>query len=846
MTACVNKKKSGVVSKVVTASLVGALTLGGVSLAAVPTVALAEDGATEQATAKDAFDGATVVLNGKLSNKAYHFAYTGNVIKPVVASVTPKGGSSIDVNDSKNIDKYKVYFVAADADGKATDQLVAQPVDAGTYYVVVEAIDGDYVGGKATQKFVIDGNQSLTDAVAYEGDDQNDSNFTFNGEPADVNFQTASHEKLRNGVDYTVKYYKAGEDWNNASLGSETAPTDAGNYYARLTGKGAYATTAENVTFSIGVYAANAADFYIPVSVGETSALPTAPATVNGSEALAKHFKLTYTRTEVGGIDKYNPLIEKADKDDKNVSVASGLRTNDIFKVRYGVSFTYKGEAVPDSLTVNKAKKDKWDLKDFEATYTDGDGEEQDVSNDVRIAKVTKADGTDVTTGWDGTVDGSYVVTLEVAPNTALDYAGSVQVKVTVTSGAIDGADGIYVSYKGTVVSDVETQYTGADITGDIDVTVYNGKRVVNPADYDVEYKNSDGEVVNRIVDAGEYTATVKSTKYQLSNNTFKVTVKKLPVVQVRIVKDGTQFNYHADKLQAIDGKYQLAYSGKAIQPWLEFTTGERDDKGELIWKELKDTTDAEAVTVADNLLVTYKQGDAEVKQVKEVGDYTLTVAANAAVTAKNLDVTAPVYSFSVANAAQRFSDVEKGTWFYESVNQAAANGYINGYANTSLFGPNAAITRGQVATVLFNMAGGNNGTGFQPTYDSNHGVVTGFSDVDGTLYYGEAIAWAKQAGVVNGADGKFRPDDQVTREEFVSMLANYATLRGDDMTSSDSDLAKFADASQVSGYAKANVAWAAKNGYVNGQDGSFYPTRTITRAEVAAVAVNYQPAAIK
>ena len=94
----------------------------------------------------------------------------------------------------------------------------------------------------------------------------------------------------------------------------------------------------------------------------------------------------------------------------------------------------------------------------------------------------------------------------------------------------------------------------------------------------------------------------------------------------------------------------------------------------------------------------------------------------------------------------------------------------------------------------------------------------------------------------MNGYDGNFRPNDPVTREEFVSMLANYAkVVLGDDTvgTVDAGVLADYPDGSKVTDWAEANVAWAAEKGII-GNGGTLMPTDTMTRAYCAAMMVNY------
>ena len=172
----------------------------------------------------------------------------------------------------------------------------------------------------------------------------------------------------------------------------------------------------------------------------------------------------------------------------------------------------------------------------------------------------------------------------------------------------------------------------------------------------------------------------------------------------------------------------------------------------------------------------------------------------------------------------------------------AQANGWMNGYADGVLFGAHDQITRGQVACVLFNMAGED-----MNENDGSYNEILGwksFDDVNGKAYYGEAIAWAKQAGVVNGyGDGTFAPDAPVTREELACMLANYAKKVDQvnvSIEDADKVLSSMSDGSAVSDWAKGSVAWAVENG-IMGNAGFVNAFNDITRAETAAMVVNYK-----
>ena len=140
-------------------------------------------------------------------------------------------------------------------------------------------------------------------------------------------------------------------------------------------------------------------------------------------------------------------------------------------------------------------------------------------------------------------------------------------------------------------------------------------------------------------------------------------------------------------------------------------------------------------------------------------------------------------------------------------------------------------LTRGNLVTLLWRMEGSPKISGEQK-----------FSDVKQDAYYYEAIKWAEKNKVVNGYDdGKFRPNNNITREQLATILMNYARFKGKD-TSSRADLSKFKDQNGISSYAKDSISWAVAkkvmSGKVNGTMAD--PSGTAIRAEAAAMIQNY------
>ena len=844
MTACVNKKSKRVAA-VVTASLAGALSIGAPAVALAANVNLLAEGAVE------AFNQGKVVLketSGTANDSVLE--YTGKKAEITAESVTPVSATQAIKLDGN--DDYRVYFVKADDKGNPTATRT-DAVEPGSYFVCVEAKGGDYKGGKAYAGFTVTG-KSLSSATLKE------NKVSYDGEGVDLTFMLGA-KKLKAGEDFTVTYGA-----KNSAATSETAPTNAGSYYAKLSGKGVYAGSSVNLDFTIAkvdVTSLKADDFFTAtVFAGEN--LPAGPTTVKGSEGMAKDFVFWYGSPD-SDTRKFEPnvCLTDAAKKSGNYSNVDGLKTQvssgdwktDVIAVVYRAAnkatINYNGAALPEEMAFDSSKNEAYLEKNFLAFYS-VNGEKVKCTSDFKFTYEDE-DG-NVTTSAP-TAPGTYKVTVSIvdtAQDEPCNYGATATFTLKLTDGSLQGYK-LYVTYDNKVVTEVSKTWDGKQLAEPSVVVkdAYGFK--VDDGDVSKVFTDAEGNKVDAsdIVAAGDYTMTVKVNGQDFDGNTVPVKVAKLNVSGFRIVKEGDKYlkkdaseltevaKGTAGALAGINGQYSLKYNdGKAIDPIYVYSDGTRDDEGDLVWKQF-------AGSIAEDYLnqTLTREGD-EVASVKKRGSYTMTLALSEAVNAKNMELTAPAYTFKV-DQKETFSDVKEGAWYYEVVNKAADNGYINGYAGTTLFGPEAQIKRGDVACVLFNMAGA-------PDIDNDNFVdedgnfLTGFSDVNGHAYYAQAIAWAKQAGVVNGyGDGTFKPESMVTREEFACMLANYAKLTGNYEAADSKVLDGFADKGSVSDWAVDSVAWAVE-GEIMGNGGSLDGTGVITRAQVAAMAVNYQPAKLE
>ena len=174
------------------------------------------------------------------------------------------------------------------------------------------------------------------------------------------------------------------------------------------------------------------------------------------------------------------------------------------------------------------------------------------------------------------------------------------------------------------------------------------------------------------------------------------------------------------------------------------------------------------------------------------------------------------------------YNDVDAGDWFAEAVNYVTLTGRMNGTGEG--FSPNNNLTRAQMATVLYRMAGEPEGT-----------IENPFSDVADGQWYTDAVVWAAETGITVGtSENTFNPNDNVTREQMATFLYRFAEYESLDPIEVTGDLSAFPDADEVAGFATEAMTWAVGQKIIAGVDGNLAPDGTATRAQVATVLMRY------
>ena len=165
------------------------------------------------------------------------------------------------------------------------------------------------------------------------------------------------------------------------------------------------------------------------------------------------------------------------------------------------------------------------------------------------------------------------------------------------------------------------------------------------------------------------------------------------------------------------------------------------------------------------------------------------------------------------------FADLKEGAWYLDGVNYALENKIMNGVSATK-FDPNGTTTRGMIMTMLARM----------------EGVDT--TPAEGETWYAKGVQWAIDNKISDGSN----PTAQISRQELATMLYRYAQSKGQGFEGTWAFKLDFTDADKVAEWAYEPLCWMTMNKVINGMgDGTFNPTGSATRAQVAKVLMAYQ-----
>ena len=871
MTACRNKARGAVV-----AALAGALTLG-----AAPVMALA-DGAGLMAVDANNIGGGTIAYKSGQSGDS--FTYNGEAQGLVPTTLTPVAGDALDLtllpSDYSSSDEDINFYLYVkigdtdagyadlgieykDADGKTqalkgtaflSDGKYAMPSEPGEYAVVAGVYDHEakqLTYSKNAGFFTISG-KSLAGATLYQVNPKDENDLS------DTTFDYTGVTGCRNVVDFVktlgvsidgekvdgadIKIYTVG----GSELGEKSYLECGTEYVALVTAKN-YSGNAQ-LRFTYEKLSLTTADVVTKVITGDAAPSAATPLTdlvesVNNIDVVGSNFsrqlKVDFVSDPDGNPTSVNNTkgeytFKVAPKDDEAKKYIDGEAT---IKVVYAdqaavISFDDCNDSVSAGSATVDLSKDKPDYFDLsKITVKDEDDNDIDEFDVVVLdeeGKEVSEDSLEKPGTW------TVKVTVDAKNEDGESVVGSATCEVVVSYENVTQDANVYMTYDGKNVEGlVDPTYTGEDLMGNVAVKVVAGsKTLVEGTDYEVTVENAEGDEVDEVVDAGNYTVKVKGLTYSGADATFTVAVQQ---VELETLVPANPFAVEDVTVPATDGTpasthkvYYLAHTGEELAP--EYT--------------FKDAEGNEWTLAADEYGVNY-QKDSKAADLKDEGDYKISSVKIDAKNFEGSDVKLPGDGGVIRVTSNRvFADVPNDEYYTDAVAVAKQQGYVFGMGGTNLFMPNSSISRADMAVILYRMAGGVTSEDWSAS-QTDTAFLSQYGDVDAKAYYAQALAWATRTGVVSGyEDGNFGPADAVTVEQFVTMLARYAKVVGNyEAVDADAVLGTVADGDQVSEFGQDAVAWAIDNGYLAQGGADIQPQSPVSRARAITIAVRYQPA---
>ena len=278
--------------------------------------------------------------------------------------------------------------------------------------------------------------------------------------------------------------------------------------------------------------------------------------------------------------------------------------------------------------------------------------------------------------------------------------------------------------------------------------------------------------------------------------------------------------NYFDSNDRAMQEKYlsHAIYAEKgtiSVSGATEYLLEAGDTESEYVVFELPEGCETATITPhVDNATFTYLDEEYSFGKINDEtkGEFKLSDSAeenNASLTIQNEGT----YENPFVDVAEDAVYCDAVLWAYYHEPEQITSGF-----DATHFGPQKACTRAQVVTFLWRAAGCPEPTGSIDVFKDASDIAAPFR---------KAVAWAVEKGITTGyEDGTFRPNDSVTRAQFVTFLWRY-----EGRPASSGSVAGFEDAAEIAAPYRDAVAWAVEKGVTTGyNDGTFRPNAVCPR----------------
>lgn len=175
--------------------------------------------------------------------------------------------------------------------------------------------------------------------------------------------------------------------------------------------------------------------------------------------------------------------------------------------------------------------------------------------------------------------------------------------------------------------------------------------------------------------------------------------------------------------------------------------------------------------------------------------------------------------------AGNGLSDINDVEWASESIKLLFDKGIVSG-DDSGKYNPTNSITRAEFVKMIVTAFG---------LEGASSSMI--FSDVADDAWYKEFVKIAAANGIVTGADGKFSPDDFVTREDVAVIVAR--AMKRAALKPETADKGDFADIEQAHDYSKESIRYLRLCGVIDGYENNYSPLDECSRAEMACLVAN-------
>lgn len=554
-----------------------------------------------------------------------------------------------------------------------------------------------------------------------------------------------------------------------------------------------YAINAKT-SVNVAVIASNFSDTTSFAAWTSDSALEKSVSTTNGARLLSLNATDIYLKT---GTEK----VVKLDTDSLGTAGDSTITvdTNKIYKVTVdNTTYYVKADGTLSSIASECAA-----LKGIEIIGLSND-------KSYLVEEYTAGGGSGGSSSYTPTTD----------TGAKIEVGGKTQTAGTVDTKTQDGKTTTTVTISTNKLKDIlESSVSGATVT----IPITTGSNTASGKLDGQAVKDMEKKAATLVIDTGSASYTLPASdinidsvsekfgnSVSLSDIAVNVSISSPSDATAKVVKDSAASGGFSIQVPAVEFTVSCTYNGKTIEVSAFNSYVER-----MI--AIPDGVDPKKITTG----IVVKPDGSTHHVPTEV------IIVSGKYFAKINSLTNSVYSV-IYNPVE-FSDAASH-WAKASINNMGSRMVINGVGNNN-YDPDRSITRAEMASIMVKALGLEPGTG-----------KNSFNDVNGSAWYCGYIETASTYGIIKGYDfSTFGPNNLITREQAMSMIARAMKLTGLEVSLTNSDisglLTGYTDTTSFSDYAKDSIAACLKTGIVSGTSkNTISPKNYVTRAEVAVM----------